>query len=153
MGYKLSLLDQSPIAEGMSVEQALAQTVSLAKVAEALGYYRFWVSEHHNSDELAGSSPEVLITWLLAHTTTLRIGSGGVMLQHYSPYKVAENFHVIGALAGGRVDLGIGKAPGGLPLATGRYSRRSARQSAFPSQRNYSSSTVFSIAMTKRQSA
>ncbi|WP_323665470.1 LLM class flavin-dependent oxidoreductase [Pectobacterium punjabense] len=118
MGYKLSLLDQSPIAEGMSVAQALAQTVSLAKVAEALGYYRFWVSEHHNSDELAGSSPEVLITWLLAHTTTLRIGSGGVMLQHYSPYKVAENFHVISALAGGRVDLGIGKAPGGLPRAT-----------------------------------
>ncbi|KFX07538.1 alkane 1-monooxygenase [Pectobacterium betavasculorum] len=118
MGYKLSLLDQSPIAEGMSAAQALAQTVSLAKVAEALGYQRFWVSEHHNSDELAGSSPEVLITWLLAHTTTLRIGSGGVMLQHYSPYKVAENFHVISALAGGRVDLGIGKAPGGLPLAT-----------------------------------
>ncbi|MCA6943178.1 LLM class flavin-dependent oxidoreductase [Pectobacterium polaris] len=118
MGYKLSLLDQSPIAEGMSAAQALAQTVSLAKAAEALGYHRFWVSEHHNSDELAGSSPEVLITWLLAHTTTLRIGSGGVMLQHYSPYKVAENFHVISALAGGRVDLGIGKAPGGLPLAT-----------------------------------
>ncbi|KHN56263.1 LLM class flavin-dependent oxidoreductase [Pectobacterium fontis] len=118
MGYTLSLLDQSPIAEGMNAAQALAQTVSLAKLAETLGYYRFWVSEHHNSDELAGSSPEVLITWLLAHTTTLRIGSGGVMLQHYSPYKVAENFHVISALAGDRVDLGIGKAPGGLPLAT-----------------------------------
>ncbi|MGM3174408.1 LLM class flavin-dependent oxidoreductase [Dickeya lacustris] len=118
MGYRLSLLDQSPITEGMTAADALAQTVELARLAEASGYFRFWVSEHHNSDGLAGSSPEVLIAWLLAHTRHIRIGSGGVMLQHYSPYKVAENFHVLSSLASGRVDIGIGKAPGGFPLAT-----------------------------------
>ncbi|SLM64733.1 MULTISPECIES: LLM class flavin-dependent oxidoreductase [Dickeya] len=118
MGYRLGLLDQSPIAEGMTAADALAQTVELACLAEASGYFRFWVSEHHNTDLLAGSSPEVLIAWLLSHTRHIRIGSGGVMLQHYSPYKVAENFHVLSSLAPGRVDVGIGKAPGGFPLAT-----------------------------------
>ncbi|NPE70912.1 LLM class flavin-dependent oxidoreductase [Dickeya dadantii] len=118
MSYRLGLLDQSPIAEGMTAADALARTVELASLAEASGYSRFWVSEHHNSDSLAGSSPEVLITWLLAHTRRIRIGSGGVMLQHYSPYKVAENFHVLSSLAPDRVDLGVGKAPGGFPLST-----------------------------------
>lgn len=118
MQYRLSLLDQSPLAEGQTPEQALAATLNFAREAEQLGYHRLWVSEHHNSDRLAGSSPEVLIAWLLAHTSRLRIGSGGVMLQHYSPYKVAENFHLLASLAPGRVDLGVGKAPGGLPLAT-----------------------------------
>lgn len=118
MAYKISLLDQSPIAPDSQPYQALAHTVELARLAEAAGYHRFWVSEHHGSDKLAGSSPEVLIAWLLAHTRTLRIGSGGIMLQHYSPYKVAENFQLLAALAPGRVDLGVGKAPGGLPLST-----------------------------------
>lgn len=118
MGYRLGLLDQSPIAQGMTAADALARTVELACLAEASGYSRFWVSEHHNADVLAGSSPEVLIAWLLAHTRHIRIGSGGVMLQHYSPYKVAENFHVLSSLAPGRVDLGVGKAPGGFPLST-----------------------------------
>ncbi len=118
MDYRLGLLDQSPIAQGMTAADALAQTTALAGVAETLGYSRFWVSEHHNSDVLAGASPEVLIAWLLAHTRHIRIGSGGVMLQHYSPYKVAENFHVLSSLAPERVDLGVGKAPGGFPLST-----------------------------------
>lgn len=118
MGYRLSLLDQSPIKEGLTAEAALNATLNLAREAEKLGYHRLWVSEHHDSDRLAGSSPEVLIAWLLAHTSRLRIGSGGVMLQHYSPYKVAESFHLLAALAPDRVDLGIGKAPGGLPLST-----------------------------------
>ncbi|GAB7265683.1 hypothetical protein DZJ_22330 [Dickeya ananatis] len=118
MSYRIGLLDQSPIAQGMTAADALAQTTALASLADTLGYSRFWVSEHHNSDSLAGSSPEVLIAWLLAHTRHIRIGSGGVMLQHYSPYKVAENFHVLSSLAPDRVDLGIGKAPGGFPLAT-----------------------------------
>ncbi len=118
MNYRLSLLDQSPIAAGATAAAALAQTTSLARLAEAAGYHRFWVSEHHNSATLAGSAPEILAAWLLAHTRTIRIGSGGVMLQHYSPYKVAENFHLLSALAPDRVDLGVGKAPGGLPLST-----------------------------------
>ena len=118
MGYKLGLLDQSPIQKGASPFEALQQTVHLAQKAEEWGYSRFWVSEHHHTEQLAGSSPEVLISYLLARTNAIRIGSGGVMLQHYSSYKVAENFHVLSTLAPGRVDLGIGKGPGGLPLSS-----------------------------------
>ncbi|WP_128661323.1 LLM class flavin-dependent oxidoreductase, partial [Paenibacillus sp. 598K] len=86
--------------------QALANTIRLAQLAESLGYERFWVSEHHDSPGMAGSSPEVLISHLLAQTERIRIGSGGVMLQHYSPYKVAENFNLLATLAPGRVELG-----------------------------------------------
>ncbi len=118
MSYTLGILDQSPIIEGATNEQTLQKTVALAQKAEQLGYSRFWVSEHHHTETLAGSSPEVLVSYLLAKTKSIHIGSGGVMLQHYSPYKVAENFHVLAALEPGRVDLGIGKAPGGLPLST-----------------------------------
>ena len=118
MGMRLSILDQSVIAEQETAVDALKNTIQLAQTAESLGYYRFWVSEHHNSEKLAGSAPEVLISHLLAKTNTIRIGSGGVMLQHYSPYKVAETFNVLASLAPGRVDLGVGKAPGGLPLST-----------------------------------
>lgn len=118
MDFKLSILDQTPIFDGETVTTAFDQTVQLAQRAEQLGYHRYWVSEHHDSDKVAGSSPEVLISYLLAKTKRIRIGSGGVMLQHYSPYKVAENFSVLASLAPGRVDLGIGRAPGGLPLAT-----------------------------------
>lgn len=118
MSYSLGILDQSPIIEDATNEQTLQNTVALAQKAEQLGYSRFWVSEHHNTDTLAGTSPEVLVSYLLAKTKSINIGSGGVMLQHYSPYKVAENFHVLASLEPGRVDLGIGKAPGGLPLST-----------------------------------
>ncbi|MFF2458433.1 LLM class flavin-dependent oxidoreductase [Peribacillus simplex] len=118
MSFKLGILDQSPIFPGNSAVDALKQTVNLAQKAEEWGYTRFWVSEHHHMEQVAGSSPEVLISYLLSKTTSIRVGSGGVMLQHYSPYKVAENFHVLSTLAPGRVDLGIGKAPGGFPLST-----------------------------------
>ena len=118
MTYQISILDQSPLFNEESNESALNRTVELAQKADKLGYHRFLVSEHHNSQDVAGSSPEVLVSYLLAKTKKIRVGSGGVMLQHYSPYKVAENFHVLASLAGGRVDLGIGKAPGGLPLST-----------------------------------
>lgn len=118
MDYKLGILDQSPIFKGETATDAFQHTIELAKKAEAWGYSRFWVSEHHNMEQVAGSSPEVLISHLLAHTNKIQLGSGGVMLQHYSPYKVAENFNVLATLAPGRVDLGIGKAPGGLPLST-----------------------------------
>lgn len=118
MSYELSLLDKSPIAKGETATEALHRTVLLAQAAERLGYRRFWVAEHHDTAELASSAPEVLIPFLLASTKRIRIGSGGVMLQHYSPYKVAESFNVLASLAPGRVDLGIGKAPGGLPFST-----------------------------------
>lgn len=115
---KLSVLDQSPAAEGESAVLALGHTIALAQQAEEWGYHRFWVTEHHGSNRNMGSSPEVLVSHLLARTGHIRIGSGGVMLQHYSPYKVAENFNVLASLAPGRVDLGIGRGPGGMPRTT-----------------------------------
>ncbi|CDZ67342.1 MsnO8 family LLM class oxidoreductase [Neorhizobium galegae] len=116
--YALSLLDKSPIMPGDGAVAALSNTVNLAKRAEELGYRRFWVAEHHGGAELASSAPEVLVSWILANTSSIRVGSGGVMLQHYSPFKVAEVFNLLSSLAPGRVDLGIGKTPGGLPKAT-----------------------------------
>ncbi len=118
MSVTLSILDQSPINDAETATEAFQHTIELATRAEAWGYHRFWVSEHHGSERVMGSSPEVLISHLLAKTTRLRVGSGGVMLQHYSPYKVAENFNVLASLAPGRVDLGIGRGPGGLPRST-----------------------------------
>lgn len=118
MGYKIGILDQSPICPNETAREALQHSIALAKKAENLGYKRFWVAEHHHMEQVAGVSPEVFIAHLLAHTNTIQIGSGGVMLQHYSPYKVAENFHLLENLAPGRVDVGIGKAPGGLRLST-----------------------------------
>ena len=118
MSYRISILDKSPLADGETAAQALQRTLSLAQQAESWGYHRFWIAEHHNSDQLASPSPEVVIGWLLGQTRRIRIGSGGVMLQHYSPYKVAENFNLLASIAPGRVDLGVGKAPGGLPRST-----------------------------------
>lgn len=118
MAYSFGILDQSIVFPGYSASEALENTVKLARLAESLGYERFWVAEHHDSPGTAGSSPEVLISYLLAQTKSIRIGSGGVMLQHYSPYKVAENFNLLATLAPGRVELGIGRAPGGLPRST-----------------------------------
>jgi luciferase family oxidoreductase group 1 len=118
MTFGLSFLDKSPIHQDESAAAALRRTVALAQKAEENGFLRFWVAEHHNSPKLASSSPEVLIGFLLAQTQRINIGSGGVMLQHYSAYKVAENFKLLSALAPDRVDLGVGKAPGGLPLST-----------------------------------
>ena len=103
--------------------EALGRTVYLAGKAEEWGYHRFWVAEHHGSGRVMGSSPEVLVSHLLARTSRIRVGSGGVMLQHYSPYKVAENFNVLASLAPGRVDLGIGRGPGGLPQSTAALRR------------------------------
>ncbi|MGE7615372.1 LLM class flavin-dependent oxidoreductase [Paenibacillus sp. NPDC101420] len=118
MAITISVLDQSPIYPGETPEEAFQHTIKLAQLSEELGFHRFWVSEHHDSEQVAGSSPEVLISHLLAKTERIRIGSGGIMLQHYSPYKVAENFNVLSTLAPGRVDLGVGRAPGGLPRST-----------------------------------
>ena len=108
----LSILDQSPIRSGGTPQQALQETLTLAKHAESLGYHRFWVSEHHNSTMLAGSAPEVLLAAIGAGTERIRIGSGGVMLPHYSAFKVAETFSLLANLYPDRVDLGVGRAPG-----------------------------------------
>jgi luciferase family oxidoreductase group 1 len=104
MPLALSVLDQSPILAGYTAVDAVQQTVALAQLAEQLGYRRYWLAEHHNSSTLAGSSPEIMITRVAAATSTIRVGSGGVMLQHYSPLKVAENFRVLEALFPGRID-------------------------------------------------
>ena len=109
---KLSILDQSPIRNGGTAQDALAETIELAKVGEKLGYERFWIAEHHNTNSLASSAPEVLLAAVGAHTNTIRIGSGGVMLPHYAPFKVAETFSMLATLYPERVDLGIGRAPG-----------------------------------------
>lgn len=109
---KLSILDQSPIRKGGTAEDALRETLELAQMAERLGYERFWVSEHHNTNSLAGSAPEVLLAAIGAATNNLRIGSGGIMLPHYSAFKVAETFSLLSTLYPGRIDLGIGRAPG-----------------------------------------
>lgn len=118
MAYRLSLLDKAPVLQGEAPTAALQRTLQMAQRAEEWGYHRFWLAEHHNTAQLASPSPEVLIAWIIAQTRHIRVGSGGVMLQHYSPYKVAENFNLLASLAPGRIDLGVGKAPGGLPLST-----------------------------------
>ncbi len=114
----LSVLDQSPIRAGGTAGQALENTIDLARQCEALGYKRYWVAEHHNTMSFAGSAPEVLIARLAAETRTMRIGSGGVMMPHYSPLKVAETFRLLETMYPGRIDLGIGRAAGTDPRTT-----------------------------------
>jgi luciferase family oxidoreductase group 1 len=109
---RLSVLDQSPIAEGSSGAQALRNTLDLARLADERGYHRYWVAEHHGGPMLAGTSPEALVGPIAATTSRLRVGSGGVMLPHYSPFKVAETFSVLGGLFPGRIDLGVGRTDG-----------------------------------------
>ena len=108
----LSVVDQSPMREGSTAGIALRETIDLAIAVEALGYQRYWVAEHHSLPNFAGTSPEMLIGQIAAHTNTIRVGSGGVMLSHYSSLKVAENFALLDSLYPGRIDLGIGRAPG-----------------------------------------
>ena len=114
MGLKLelSVVDQSPVRAGESAGQALRDTIALAVEVEKLGYQRYWLAEHHSLPNFAGTSPEILIGQVAAQTKTIRVGSGGIMLSHYSALKVAENFRMLGALYPGRIDLGIGRAPG-----------------------------------------
>lgn len=115
MSLRLSVLDQSPIPEGFAAGDALHNSIDLARLADRLGYHRYWVAEHHGSPGLACTSPEVLIGLIAAATTNIRVGSGGVMLPHYSPLKVAETFTMLSGLFPGRVDLGIGRAAGTSP--------------------------------------
>jgi len=113
---KLSIVDQSPVSAGHTAAEALRNTIELARLADELGYHRYWIAEHHASAAFASPAPEIMIARVAAETSFIRVGSGGVMLPHYSPMKVVEQFKVLHALYTDRIDLGIGRAPGGSPL-------------------------------------
>jgi luciferase family oxidoreductase group 1 len=132
---RLSVLDQSPAVTGRSEADSIRESLSLASHCEALGYHRYWLSEHHNLPAIVGTAPEVLMAAVAATTTRIRIGSAGVMLPHYSALKVAEQFRVLEALAPGRIDLGLGRAPGG-DMRTAQALNPHARHAAddFPQQ-------------------
>jgi luciferase family oxidoreductase group 1 len=127
MPLRLSVLDQSPISEGMTGSQALRNTIDLAQLTDALGYHRYWVAEHHGGPMLAGPSPEALIGPIASATRRIRVGSGGVMLPHYSPFKVAETFSLLAGLYPGRIDLGLGRAAGTDPMTTHALQRDRSR--------------------------
>ncbi len=133
---RLSVLDQTPVPEGTTPAGALANTLDLARTADRLGYHRYWLAEHHGGGLLAGPAPEVLIASVAAATERIRVGSGGVMLPHYSPFKVAEVFAVLSGLHPGRIDLGLGRAAGTDPLTTFalQRDRRQASPDDFPDQ-------------------
>jgi luciferase family oxidoreductase group 1 len=134
--FRLSVLDQSPVSEGSSGSQALQNTIDLARLTDELGYHRYWVAEHHGGPMLAGPSPEALIGPIAAATSRIRVGSGGVMLPHYSPLKVAETFSLLAGLFPGRIDLALGRAAGTDPMTTFalQRDRRQAAPDDFPQQ-------------------
>ncbi|MCW5752189.1 MAG: LLM class flavin-dependent oxidoreductase [Alphaproteobacteria bacterium] len=131
----LSVLDQSIACAGQGQDEAIRQTLRMAEWCERLGYRRFWVSEHHNHPSIVGSAPEILVAAIAARTRSIRVGTAGVMLPHYSPYKVAEQFRVLEALAPGRIDLGLGRAPGSDQLTAYALNPDAAtRADRFPEQ-------------------
>src|SRR5215831_3167101 len=109
---RLGVLDQSPVRSGGSVSDAIHETLELAELCDRLGYHRYWLAEHHSTPGLAGAAPEILIAEVATRTRRIRVGSGGVMLTHYSPLKVAEQFRMLETLHPGRIDLGIGTQRG-----------------------------------------
>ncbi|MFN7400511.1 MAG: LLM class flavin-dependent oxidoreductase [Sandaracinobacter sp.] len=133
---RLSVLDQSPISEGSTGGQALRNSLELAALADRLGYHRFWMAEHHASPALASTSPELMLAAIGRETRQIRLGTGGVMLPHYSPFKVAESFSMLAGLFPGRVDLGLGRAPGSDQLTAYalQQDRRTRAELAFPEQ-------------------
>lgn len=118
MPLRLTVIDQSPVHQHKTLSTAPALSLELAVECERLGYHRYWLAEHHNSIQFSGTAPEILLTRIASATRSMRVGSGGVMLSHYSPYKVAETFALLGGLFPGRIDLGIGRAPGGSALSS-----------------------------------
>ena len=131
---KLSVLDQSTAAKGATQDEAIRESLALARHCDALGYHRYWVSEHHNSDSIVGTAPEVLMAAIAATTARIRVGSAGVMLPHYSALKVAEQFRVLEAIAPGRIDLGVGRAPGSNRLTAFALNPHSNAADTFPQQ-------------------
>ncbi len=132
MTVPLSILDQSPVVTGATPQAAISATIALARRADELGYERYWLAEHHAMAGLADASPELLLARLSAETSRIRLGTGGVMLPHYSALKVAEQFRMLEALAPGRIDLGIGRAPGGTSLVSAALESRDV--ATFPQQ-------------------
>ena len=120
----LSILDLSPVASGSSGAAALRNSIDLARLADRLGYTRYWVAEHHNLPSIASSAPEIMIGQIAAATQRMRVGSGGVMLPNHAPLMVAERFKVLEALFPGRIDLGLGRAPGTDPVTSYALRRR-----------------------------
>lgn len=119
---KLSILDQSPISSGKTAKEALIESMMLAKLGEELGYTRYWITEHHGLNGLASSAPEVMLAYIGANTNTIRLGSGAVLLPHYKPFKVAEVYNTLATLFTDRIDVGIGRAPGGSAEVTNALS-------------------------------
>ncbi len=136
MGLVLSVLDQSPISEGQTGADALRNSIDLARHVEQIGFARYWVAEHHGTPMLASAAPEILIAAIAAATVRIRVGSGGVMLPHYSPLKVAEQFSMLAGLHPGRIDLGLGRAPGTDPptMFALQRDRRQGAPDDFPEQ-------------------
>lgn len=118
MALRLTVIDQTPVHGDRPALAAAQSSVELAIACESFGYHRYWLAEHHDSIQFAGPAPEILLTRVASATHTMRVGSGGVMLSHYSPFKVAETFALLGSLFPGRIDLGIGRAPGGGHLSS-----------------------------------
>jgi luciferase family oxidoreductase group 1 len=131
---KWSVLDQSPASEGSTQDAAIRESIRLAQDCDTLGYHRFWVSEHHNSASIVGTAPEILMAAVAATTPRIRVGSAGVMLPHYSALKVAEQFRVLDAIAPGRIDLGVGRAPGSDGLTARALNPYSNAAEDFPRQ-------------------
>src|SRR5579872_4016081 len=131
---RLSVLDQSTVVTGRSPDTSIRESLALAKHCEALGYTRYWCAEHHNSASQAGTAPEILIRAIAATTSRIRVGSAGVMLPHYSALKVAEQFRVLEAIAPGRIDLGVGRAPGSAGLTGMALNPDSNAAEEFPRQ-------------------
>jgi luciferase family oxidoreductase group 1 len=131
---KWSVLDQSPASAGSTEDSAIRASIALAQHCDALGFERYWVSEHHNSASIVGTAPEVLMAAIAATTQRIRVGSAGVMLPHYSALKVAEQFRVLEAIAPGRIDLGVGRAPGSDGLTAHALNPHSNAAEEFPRQ-------------------
>src|SRR6185436_6007530 len=131
---RLSVLDQSTASHGRTQDVAIRETLDLARHCDALGYHRYWVSEHHNTNNIVGTAPEVLMAAIAATTRQIRVGSAGVMLPHYSSYKVAEQFRVLEAIAPGRIDLGVGRAPGSDGLTAYALNPHQNNADDFPQQ-------------------
>jgi luciferase family oxidoreductase group 1 len=135
---RISVLDQSPVISGHTPAQAVHETIRLVKAAEQMGFHRYWLAEHHAVAALADPCPEILLSRIAAETSRIRVGTGGILLPYYSPFKVAEQFRMLEALYPGRIDLGIGRAPGGdrvtaMAMSGGQYSGADN----FPEQMQY----------------
>ncbi len=133
---RLGVVDQSPVPNGFDAHHALDATLDLARLCDGLGYHRYWLAEHHSTNSFAGSAPEILVARVAAATDRIRVGTGGILLPHYSPYKVAEQFRLLETLFPGRIDLGVGRAPGGTggPAAALRWGRDAIPVERFPEQ-------------------